>query len=75
MDGLGVQEGGSFGMRKPLHAAPPIKKRWNQAIFEIVIGSLVTALYCFKFYQKKWSQADTTEKLVGERKDGRRVLS
>lgn len=51
LDGLGDRQGG-FGVRKPLHAAPPIKNRWNQAIFERVIGSLVTASHRFKFHQK-----------------------
>lgn len=39
-------------MRKPLHAVPPIKNRWKQAIFEKVIGSLVAALHGFEFHQK-----------------------
>lgn len=51
MDGVGERQGG-FGIRKPLHAVPPIKNWWNQAIFERVIGSLVTALHHFKIPPK-----------------------
>lgn len=50
----------SFGMGVPLHAAPRIKNKWNQAIFEIVIGSPVTFLHHFEFHHNE-AGADTTE--------------